>query len=214
MSSNTEISTAFHENTEIIDSFSHAVILQFLYKQTAQFDVVFLTSQLILLKKQHLLTISHLLVGIMQYRGISPHLITDVKVHFLKLSLSCRNLQQPSPPHTHISLIQQIITQINVIITSDECFENFIDKFPKDKDSLTHEISSQSSNGLHILHYFLLSLFSTYDFYTIQDLQSSLIAFNIRITIPIQWKIAIEIALNNLHTLPSLAKHIVHTVEE
>lgn len=48
---------------------------------------------------------------------------------------------------------------------SDECFENFIQKFPEDKLSLTlGEV--KNSSGLRALNFFFFSLLSDNDFYS------------------------------------------------
>ncbi len=54
------------------------------------------------------------------------------------------------------------------------------------------------SDGIKLLTFFLVELFSNYDIYTIQDLKVGILAYSLNNIIPIQWKLAIEFAIKNV----------------
>ncbi|KAL4429966.1 hypothetical protein ABPG74_000332 [Tetrahymena malaccensis] len=207
---------AFENNKEVIQFFCHSVILEFIYSLHGRFDLYFLLSKLPHLTSSHLSKLASFLTSIVDYRGLSQHFINDIKIKFLKISYKLDLDKSPitliKQESNNINFLEDLIQEINSIMHKDECFESFIQKFPEDKISLTIADTTQLQSGLRALNFFLLTLLSEYDIYSIQDLHSALQAFNVSITIPIQWKIAIEFALNNMKIPYKISQKIIELI--
>ncbi|KAL4474673.1 hypothetical protein ABPG72_002266 [Tetrahymena utriculariae] len=207
---------AFENNKEVIQFFCHSVILEFIYSLHGRFDLYFLLSKLPHLTSSHLSKLASFLTSIVDYRGLSQHFINDIKIKFLKISYKLGLDKSPitliKQESNNINFLEDLIQEINSIMHKDECFESFIQKFPEDKISLTIADTTQLQSGLRALNFFLLTLLSEYDIYSIQDLHSALQAFNVSITIPIQWKIAIEFALNNMKIPYKISQKIIELI--
>ncbi|EAR83762.2 endo-1,4-beta-xylanase xylA, putative (macronuclear) [Tetrahymena thermophila SB210] len=207
---------AFENNKEVIQFFCHSVILEFIYSLHGRFDLYFLLSKLPHLTSSHLSKLASFLTGIVDYRGLSQHFINDIKIKFLKMSYKLDLDKSPitliKQETNNINFLEDLIQEINSIMHKDECFESFIQKFPEDKISLTIADTTQLQSGLRALNFFLLTLLSEFDIYSIQDLHSALQAFNVSITIPIQWKIAIEFALNNMKIPYKISQKIIELI--
>ncbi|KAL4464785.1 hypothetical protein ABPG74_011346 [Tetrahymena malaccensis] len=195
------------ENQQTFKAFCHTLVSEIVLKIKSSYnlDIFF---RYLNLNVQQFDFISTIFIKSISHVGFDHSFCKDAEIKFKKIKYKLELQISPLRLIGGQVGLRKIIEQAHQMIinpSNENEFTEYVKKFPEDLHNLLYEIppnyiSSKYNRrpGLRFLEYIMLSLFSSEDCYSIQDLRAGVQTYNIAKTTPIHWKSLLEYSMNNL----------------
>ncbi|KAL4508043.1 hypothetical protein ABPG72_021416 [Tetrahymena utriculariae] len=209
------------ENQQTFKAFCHALVSEIVLKIKSNYnlDIFF---KYLNLNVQQFDFISSIFIKSISHVGFDHSFCKDAEIKFKKIKYKLDLQISPLKLIGGQVGLRKIIEQAHQMILNP-AYENeyteYVKKFPEDLHNLLYEIppnhiSSKYNRrpGLRFLEYIMISLFSSEDCYSIQDLRAGVQTYNIAKTTPIHWKSLLEYSMNNLKYSQTTIKTIIQEI--